>query len=61
MQHELLGAAGKDYCLDQATDFQVDSNYGSSQAQRKSFLDWLKLNRLKYLIDRTHKRIYWRK
>ena len=39
MQHELLGAAGKDYCLDQATDFQVDSNYGSSQAQRKSFLD----------------------
>ena len=37
MQHELLGAGGKDYCFDPATEFRMDT-FGTSSAQRSGFL-----------------------
>ena len=37
MQHELLGASGKDYCFDPATEFRMDT-FGTSSAQRSGFL-----------------------
>jgi len=38
MQHELLGANGVTFCHDVATDFQVDSQYGTSFAQSASYV-----------------------